>query len=207
MYHRFNKYIIALLISPLLILFISCSVEPEAYFMVERDEVIIGEQVKFYNFSQNADNYSWDFGDGSSSEETDPKHTFTETGSFIVTLTATSSNGNRSTFKIEMTVVETALLAVVVKEKDVGYFISGAKVSVYHSYDNWFNEVRPAAEGITDPDGYIEFNFLGPYNYYISVSGEGHNNRTLGLYNINYVRTVTLDPDVFTVFTAMVEPD
>lgn len=207
MYRRFNIYIFAILASPLMIFLTGCSVKPEAYFMVERDEIIVGEQIKFYNFSQNAESFNWDFGDGTSSEEYDPNHTFTETGSFIVTLTAISSNGNISTYQLEVIVVETTFLAVVVKEKDEGYFISGIKVSIYNSYNDWLNEVRPAAEGITDPDGYIEFNFLGPYNYYISVSGEGHNNRTLGLYDINFIRTVTLDSNVFTYFTALVEPD
>ena len=45
--------------------------------------------VVFTNTSQNATSYEWDFGDGSSiSTEKDPQHTFINTGTYSVTLTA-----------------------------------------------------------------------------------------------------------------------
>lgn len=45
-------------------------------------------EVTFSNFSQNADSYSWDFGDGNSSTEENPTHAYTEAGDYTVTLTA-----------------------------------------------------------------------------------------------------------------------
>jgi len=40
-------------------------------------------------------NYSWDFGDGSSSSEPSPRHTYQETGTYTAQLTVTDSKGNR----------------------------------------------------------------------------------------------------------------
>lgn len=44
------------------------------------------------------ESYTWDFGDGNSSDEKDPEHTFLETGYFDVCLTITDINGNPSTY-------------------------------------------------------------------------------------------------------------
>lgn len=50
-------------------------------------------QVSFSNFSQNATAYSWNFGDGNSSTEEAPTHTYQEAGTYEVTLTATNDAG------------------------------------------------------------------------------------------------------------------
>ncbi|MFN3755521.1 MAG: carbohydrate binding domain-containing protein [Flavobacterium sp.] len=47
--------------------------------------------ITFINTSENADSYVWDFGDGTSSTLRNPVKTFTETGDYLVKLTATSS--------------------------------------------------------------------------------------------------------------------
>jgi len=50
-------------------------------------------QVSFTNLSKDATSYSWNFGDGGSSTETNPAHSFSSGGSYTVTLTATGSGG------------------------------------------------------------------------------------------------------------------
>jgi PKD repeat protein len=45
--------------------------------------------ISFQNTSENADEYSWTFGDGSSSQDTNPVHTYAKPGNYQVTLTAT----------------------------------------------------------------------------------------------------------------------
>lgn len=50
-------------------------------------------EVTFTNFSQNAASFEWNFGDGNSSSDKDPVHTFGQAGDYTVTLTATSSAG------------------------------------------------------------------------------------------------------------------
>jgi outer membrane protein assembly factor BamB len=41
-------------------------------------------------------NYHWDFGDGSSSDQQNPSHSYTEEGNFTATFTVTDSEGNQS---------------------------------------------------------------------------------------------------------------
>lgn len=50
-------------------------------------------EVTFTNQSINADTYSWDFGDGSTSTDESPVHTYAEVGDYTVTLTATGEGG------------------------------------------------------------------------------------------------------------------
>ena len=67
-----------------------------------------GLLVNFTNASLNADTYSWDFGDGESSTETSPSHTYAVDGTYDVTLTATNSGGSNSvTIQLELTSVLT----------------------------------------------------------------------------------------------------
>lgn len=55
--------------------------------------------VSFQNDSENADTYSWDFGDGNTSTEENPTHTYAEKGDFTVTLTAKGKGGEAITSK------------------------------------------------------------------------------------------------------------
>ena len=51
----------------------------------------LDEEISFFNNSINGVRYLWDFGDGSTSEEDSPKHIFSMTGSYTITLYAWSS--------------------------------------------------------------------------------------------------------------------
>jgi len=57
----------------------------------------IGEEVAFFDISAGApDSWSWDFGDGGSSQDQHPTHSFTDPGRNTVTLTAENPYGNAS---------------------------------------------------------------------------------------------------------------
>ena len=80
----------------------SCRKDPEpepaaviASFQYEVSETNWAE-VTFTNYSVNATSHAWDFGDGNTSTETNPTHTYAEGGSYEVTLTATGLEGSAS---------------------------------------------------------------------------------------------------------------
>ena len=54
------------------------------------------QAIAFINASQNAKEYVWNFGDGKTSTDENPTHTFTSAGDFIVKLIATGSGGTDS---------------------------------------------------------------------------------------------------------------
>ena len=74
----------------------------EAYFNVRPNVVNVpGTPMYTANLSINAISYFWDFGDGNTSTEFEPVHTYTEIGTFDITLIAINENGCSDTLKVE----------------------------------------------------------------------------------------------------------
>lgn len=59
----------------------------------------IDQKFKMINKSQRAVRYLWNFGDGATSMEFEPQHSYTQKGTYILTLIATSSEGCSDTLK------------------------------------------------------------------------------------------------------------
>ncbi len=71
---------------------------PKALFDLLPNKVKIPKQdVTFFNYSENAKDYLWDFGDGNTSPDKEPVYQYTKTGLFDVTLFITSAEGCRDT--------------------------------------------------------------------------------------------------------------
>ena len=64
--------------------------EPNARFTYQISE----QTVSFMDASVNADTYAWDFGDGNTSTEASPSHTYGEGGNFEVKLTVSNESGD-----------------------------------------------------------------------------------------------------------------
>lgn len=72
---------------------------PKASFSPSLTCVSINETIYFTNQSKDADHYHWDFGDGKTSSENSPSHSYSSAGNYTVTLTAYSkSEGKKDTF-------------------------------------------------------------------------------------------------------------
>lgn len=72
----------------------SCKKKAEAFISADKTEVAINETVKFTNTSTNASTYEWDFGDGKTSTEQSPSHSWNTTGTYIVKMTACPKQGH-----------------------------------------------------------------------------------------------------------------
>ena len=70
------------------------AVVPTVSFTHEREIVEPGDEVAFVSTHTDAATFAWDFGDGSTSTEQNPTHTYTEAGTYSVSLTVTSSTGD-----------------------------------------------------------------------------------------------------------------
>lgn len=75
--------------------------KPVARFEVSTgNPEIPDEEIRFYNYSQNAIAWKWDFGDGNSSEEFEPRHFYDKPGSYTVKLVVLSEHGCTDTMVI-----------------------------------------------------------------------------------------------------------
>jgi PKD repeat protein len=91
------KLVLSIAMIAMISLFTACeddessAPEPFANFQYEvsQDNPL---EVSFTNMSENAESYNWDFGDGESSTEENPTHTYAEAGTYDVVLTATNSD-------------------------------------------------------------------------------------------------------------------
>lgn len=83
---------------------------PSAFFQVKPDdkEVKIGNAHYFSNLSEGATNFTWNFGDGSTSSERSPFHEYNKPGIYDVILIASNENGciNEHQIKSAATVAE-----------------------------------------------------------------------------------------------------
>lgn len=73
-----------------------CEEPPEACYTVSATLVDVNAPQTFTNCTEpSSESYEWDFGDGGTSTEVNPVHTFTEEGQYIVSL-STKGNGPNS---------------------------------------------------------------------------------------------------------------
>jgi len=77
-------------------------IQPRAFFeMAPRYVYVNDEKVHFFNLSDFAHAYEWDFGDGNTSTEIAPKHLYTKAGTYDVTLKAWTDNNCYDLFVME----------------------------------------------------------------------------------------------------------
>ena len=71
-----------------ILLFSSACNRPISKFIMNQEKAEAPAKISFINQSEKADAYEWDFGDGKSSTESDPKHRYTRSGTYTVKLSA-----------------------------------------------------------------------------------------------------------------------
>ena len=108
----------------MLILFSQCKSDDEAPPTTDEAPTssfdvgtINGLEVSFVNASLNADSYAWDFGDGNTSTDQNPTHTYAAGGTYTVSLTATNTVGDNTSSK-DVTVMEADVIANFIKNKE-----------------------------------------------------------------------------------------
>jgi PKD repeat protein len=87
--------------SALALFLTGCQEAPEACFQTDTALVDMNSEVDFSNCTDPiAEGYLWNFGDGSTSTEVNPTHTFTSEGQFLVSLESQAKNeANNNIYK------------------------------------------------------------------------------------------------------------
>jgi uncharacterized protein (TIGR02145 family) len=82
---------------------------PIAEFSVNKTTLTLGETINFTDLStQSPNSWLWNFGDGGSSTEQNPVHSYSSTGIYTVSLTAANNYGSDTTSKVDYITVVSA---------------------------------------------------------------------------------------------------
>jgi len=128
-----------------------------------------GESVTFTNISDDMDRCEWLFGDGESSTEKSPVHTYNDPGSFEVTLRVFSKNDLKADVSTQtLTVNQPTTLWVNCKYPNENN-IPGATVILYRSYNDWYNDNSRTATAVSESNGRAVFTNISSGLYYISI--------------------------------------
>lgn len=94
---------------------------PRADFVADKTRGGSTMDVQFKDKSTGAPTtWKWDFGDGATSSEQNPMHTYTTIGTYTVTLTASNANGSDTTSKTDYIVTTLAPIAEFKADRQVG---------------------------------------------------------------------------------------
>ena len=106
-----------------------------------------GLPVNFYAYEQSAVSYSWDFGDGSNSNQASPNYSYSNTGSYTVTCIVTNGCGNSDTT------------------------IQNIDVENNSGFPSWTNIYIPSSTAC--PGEEVNFSASGGYLAYVKDPGDG----------------------------------
>jgi hypothetical protein len=198
-----KKIVFLALVLPMIIF--SCKKTPEAFFHTDNADPEVGQEVFFINDSKDGDRFEWDFGDGFISEEENPVHIFTGTGSYQVSLIVYSKSGDSDEAVMTINVMIPTLLEVEVVEYFDEYVVPNASIVLYPTLPDLDAERNSVAEAITDADGFAVFSHLDPFVYYADVWETDHDNYTLRDEDVAFIRTPEIIPHKINRFLAYVD--
>jgi len=156
---------IGLIISvAILVILTSCTKEPVAgfEFINSGSTFEIGEKIFIINNSSDAKNYSWSFGDGSTSSLQDPDHVYSSSGTYSIKLTAINKS-KEDTYSKSVTVKSTKGEIVFCSD------FSGPPINVYFS-SSYSGQITAVETGFPEcgQTGCVTVSDLAPgtYNFY-----------------------------------------
>ena len=161
---------------------------PVAKFTTNVSEGYAPLTVQFNDNSENAISFNWEFGDGTTSTEKDPIHTYSTAGIYTVNLTVSNENGTDSkTAKIN--VLENAVLILPVADFTTNVSEGYAPLTVQFN-DNSENAVSFSwdfGDGATstEKDPIHTYSTAGIYTVNLTVSNENGTDSKLTTINVS----------------------
>ncbi len=146
--------------------FITVLGPPTAGFVLNSN----GTTFTFSNTSSNATSYFWNFGDGSTSSDANPTHTFTDDGMYPVTLTATNNCGSTTfTFGADVSSVPTAAFTTDATAGCAPFGVQFTNQSSANAatYQWTFQGGDPAISAVANP--FVNYNLPGTYTAQLIV--------------------------------------
>ncbi|MFT5384031.1 MAG: PKD repeat protein, partial [Saprospiraceae bacterium] len=156
-----------------------------------------GTITNFTNTSTNATSYSWDFGDGGSSAETNPEHDFQTDGVYTVELTASNECGSiTNTETVTIVTAPTAAFSADVTNGCASLTVQFNDLSSSNTTSwSWtFEGGNPATSSAQNPQ--VTFDAAGSYMVTLEVSNPAGSNEVI---EMNYIVVNDVPDANFTV--------
>lgn len=153
--------------------FVSVGTGPSAGFASST----MGLTANFTNASNGATSYSWDFGDGESSTDANPSHTYAVDGIYTVVLTATNACGTASfTQTVSAFVVPTAAFGANTTSGCAPLTVQFNNLSSANSSDFEWSFPGGTPSSSTDENPTVVYNTAGVYTVTLTVSNPAGQN-------------------------------
>ena len=122
-------------------------VNPTADFTFEIDD----KTVTFVNTSERAVSYEWDFGDGETSTEENPVHTYVEYGEYAITLTTTGVENSTPATVTKTVTLELGGAFVEVTVENGDFSLPGTgKLQNWDNVPGWHSDTQAADSGVEE---------------------------------------------------------
>jgi len=157
-------------------------VKPNANFEPTTNVLFNNLPITFHNLTLNANSYSWDFGDETSSTIVHPNHVFELPGMYVVTLTATDDKGCIDSIKKNITILEEYYIyipnAFTPNDDRINAYFSVETVNIIELQINIFDRWGKIVYSSED----INFKWDGTHNGIVLADG-------LYTYKVMYIAT------------------
>lgn len=180
-------------------------------FTMDKTNARVGETITFTNTSKNGTKYGWDFGDGSSSTEENPIHSYSSAEKFAITLTANGEMGSRSITK-SITIWDLVLESTFYGNR---FEFQGPIVFKTQPVKLVFcNQSSGSASAnlVKHNDGYSHQDMIDTF---VNGISEGHHpgwtTEVIGVYRVinpndNHTWIGNLEPGLYTLVSARIDP-
>lgn len=178
----------------LAVILLACSDDgaPEFPTSVELHYSVAGRQAAFTALAHSADSYSWDFGDGQTSNEKDPVHVYASGGYYTVTVSVSGKTGtDQKSAQLAVDVTPYVLLTggpTATSGKTWKIDSSHPSGDKFALADASFTSVQPLSTGVFSSVGYPEayddtFTFYFDGKYTVDANGApSSDNKAFGGY-------------------------
>lgn len=161
--HLLGLLFIAIVIS-------SCQKKPEASFTFSPEDAKSGDQISFKNTTTDANSYEWDFGDGTTSTEENPTHTYDSPGIYDVILTAYTGDKAKKDLSFQQIEIEMTTSMELTVRNIYNYGLEeNCRLSVYGSSSDYNNSTNAIDIKYTDNQGTATFYNIQAQTYYVKA--------------------------------------